>query len=167
MSRIVFVDSLAYTGRGEVLRVRRDGRLLVESPTGKVHRVRPEDARDVEHGTRSSPVLERTPTYGPADLSAVPKEEPREWPEYLEWLRTQPCARCGKTAPSEPSHHPAEGHGSMGMKCPDVRAIPLCARCHRTGPLAHHRIPFARTWVEDQIAFYTITWAAQVGEVPR
>ena len=34
--------------------------------------------------------------------------------------------------PVDPHHQPEKGHGSMGMKAPDTRCIPLC-RAHHTG----------------------------------
>lgn len=68
-------------------------------------------------------------------------------PQYLAWLRLQPCAVCLKRggtlqnaaliqgSPTEAAH---VGERGLGQKCPDREAIPLCGEHHRTGPLAHH-----------------------------
>jgi hypothetical protein len=57
-------------------------------------------------------------------------------PAYLSWIRTQPCIRCDRQ-PSEAHHQPAVGHSSVGSKCDDTRAVPLCtehhAELHRRG----------------------------------
>jgi len=165
----VYVCSLAYTGIGEVLRERRDGRLVVADATGRTHRVRPENCRELGPQARPSPALERllsTPVYArPPDAEPRPKPETGRLPEYLAWLRRQPCARCGVSVGVEASHHPAEKQGAMGLKCPDARAIPLCARCHRTGPRAHHSRPFDRDWVEGVIAASTRAWVRSLGGV--
>lgn len=49
---------------------------------------------------------------------------------YLAYIRSLPCEKCGSVPPCEAHHQPAIGHGSMGSKCSDYRAIPLCSSCH-------------------------------------
>ena len=74
------------------------------------------------------------------------------WPNrdaaYLAWVRTLPCLLCG--AHAEAAH---TGHdGGMGFKAADRSAIPLCHRCHRTGPQSYHAIgrrAFAALWCVD------------------
>ena len=158
-NRRVYVQSLAYLGVGEVLRERRDGRLVVETPTGRTHRVRPEDCRDLGQQHRPSQPLETAPDYGRSEGEAQPKPETERLPAYLAWLRKQLCARCG-CYDAEASHHPAEKQGSMGLKAPDARAIPLCRSCH----MKHHQKPLARDWVEEQIAASTRAWVRSLGD---
>lgn len=57
---------------------------------------------------------------------------------YLDFIRSCPCIICmllapslPHTGPSEPHHHNKDGHGGKGIKCPDIRAIPLCFDHHR------------------------------------
>lgn len=60
----------------------------------------------------------------PSELPNVP---------WLGVLRQMPCAHCGENLrPLREAHHVETG--GMGMKCPDVYAIPLCAACHAS----HH-----------------------------
>jgi len=51
---------------------------------------------------------------------------PLRCPEYLDWLRDQSCAVCGRR-PAEPAHGPVNGIGSKG---PDNEAVPLCHLHH-------------------------------------
>ena len=52
--------------------------------------------------------------------------QPARNPRYLAWIRTLPCLVCGKT---------------MGIEAsPDISAIPLCARHHRTGRDSYHKL---------------------------
>lgn len=61
-----------------------------------------------------------------------------------------PCAVCGKPGPSEAAHGPVAG---MGMKGDDMEALPLCARCHRTGAMSMHQLGswelFGEVWEID------------------
>lgn len=53
-----------------------------------------------------------------------------EEPMYTDWLRHQPCARCGKHGQSQ-AHH-ATGHGKgLGQRNHDRMAFGLCHDCHR------------------------------------
>lgn len=48
--------------------------------------------------------------------------------EYLAWVRTMPCIRCGK--PGEPHHVIGIGLGTMGGKASDIHTMPLCREHH-------------------------------------
>lgn len=48
---------------------------------------------------------------------------------YTAWLRTQPCARCGRF-PVEVAHQRILLGGGMGMKPSDYDALPMCHGCH-------------------------------------
>ena len=54
-----------------------------------------------------------------------------EEPEYLKFVRSQPCAMAGNGPCSGEmhAHHPQGGKG-MGTRNHDSRAIPLCAKHH-------------------------------------
>jgi hypothetical protein len=58
-------------------------------------------------------------------------------PKYLAWIRTHSCVVCGASRGIEASH--AGPHG-LGQKSPDLSAIPLCARHHRTGNDSYHKL---------------------------
>lgn len=65
-------------------------------------------------------------------MRTQPKQTVVRDPDYLKWIRTLPCSACG-TSSAVAHHHPAAGHSSVGLKCDDTRAIPLC-------PICHHRV---------------------------
>ena len=58
-------------------------------------------------------------------------------PEYLQWIRTLPCSVCHTTRAVEAAH---TGPHGLSQKSPDVSAIPLCARHHRTGNDSYHKL---------------------------
>ena len=58
-------------------------------------------------------------------------------PRYLAWIRTLPCLVCGRTTGIEAAH---TGPHGMAQKSPDISAIPLCARHHRTGRDSYHKL---------------------------
>jgi len=49
--------------------------------------------------------------------------------KYLEWIRRQPCLRCGRV-PSQAAHQ-GLGYRAMGKKQPDSYTVPLCFECHQ------------------------------------
>lgn len=66
------------------------------------------------------------------------QRQPREYdPDYLAWLRTQPCCICGDDVSVEASHlrvgsiNHGKPIGALGMKSSDRWALPLCSRHHR------------------------------------
>lgn len=51
-------------------------------------------------------------------------------PRYLDFIRMQPCASCGKPGPSDP-HHASWVDGTRASgKADDAFAYPLCRVCH-------------------------------------
>jgi hypothetical protein len=56
---------------------------------------------------------------------------------YLAWIRTLPCLICGARRGIEASH---TGPHGLGQKSPDLSAIPLCTRHHRTGKDSYHKL---------------------------
>ena len=93
----------------------------------------------------------------------IPKPKTPRSSRYLAWLRTLPCAWCGRGPPSDASHH---GRRGVGIKASDLLAVPLCRACHRH----HHGIrpagssplptsakwPGARAWTGEEVR----EWAA-------
>ncbi len=78
---------------------------------------------------------------------STPRRGPERDAKYLAWIRTLPCAACGRHAPSEAAH--TGDDGGMSQKASDYSAIPLCPGCHRTGRFAYHRLSraaFERAW---------------------
>lgn len=54
-----------------------------------------------------------------------PKMKRWESKKYLDWIKTQTCAKC--SLPAEPHHLKGIGHMSgLGVKAPDWAAMPLC-----------------------------------------
>lgn len=56
------------------------------------------------------------------------RKPPGRDPEWLAWVRTFPCCKCGRRAPSE-AHHTTFGRGK-GQKAADNETMPLCLLCH-------------------------------------
>ena len=52
--------------------------------------------------------------------------------DYLEWLREQDCICCGLHTDRMPPHHfiGEGGMSGMGLKAPDLFAMPMCLDCH-------------------------------------
>jgi hypothetical protein len=53
--------------------------------------------------------------------------DPVRNPAFLSWIRSQPCGRCGCSAPSDPHHIFGS---SVSLKSSDIFTIPLCRACH-------------------------------------
>ncbi|EKG4882426.1 DUF968 domain-containing protein [Escherichia coli] len=55
----------------------------------------------------------------------------RRWvnEKYTRWVKTQPCACCGKLA-DDPHHLIGHGQGGMGTKAHDLFVLPLCRKHH-------------------------------------
>ncbi len=68
-------------------------------------------------------------------MNAQPKPVRRRDEKYLAWIRKQKCCVSHlQSPPSDPieAHHVRkEGHGGMGTKPDDSRAVPLCTYLHR------------------------------------
>lgn len=62
------------------------------------------------------------------------KTLPAEDPHYLDFIRSQPCLICQRPW-VDPHHQTEAGQGTMGGKCSDYRAVPLCGGIdgHHTG----------------------------------
>lgn len=76
--------------------------------------------------------------------ASIKKSRPEKDPEYLRWLRSQPCAieTCSSQYHFRPQDmieaaHIGEIRG-LRQKCSDREAIPLCVDHHRNGPVSHH-----------------------------
>lgn len=64
--------------------------------------------------------------------SFMKRPKRRRWvnEKYTRWVKTQPCACCGKPA-DDPHHLIGHGQGGMGTKAHDSFTIPLCRKHHR------------------------------------
>jgi hypothetical protein len=62
-------------------------------------------------------------------------ETPARDYKYLAFLRKLCCVVCGSFWRVEAAHFGAHG---MSSKASDYDALPLCRKCHRTGPKAYH-----------------------------
>ena len=58
-------------------------------------------------------------------------------PEYLRFIRGQPCCVCGRTWGIEAAH---TGPRGLGQKASDHSCIPLCWKHHRTGRDSYHTL---------------------------
>ena len=58
-------------------------------------------------------------------------------PRYLDYVRTLPCADCGKPGPSDPHHESWIDGTRAGGKPDDAFALPLCRVCHTLHHTGH------------------------------
>ncbi|ENV4490819.1 DUF968 domain-containing protein, partial [Shigella flexneri] len=63
--------------------------------------------------------------------SFMKRPKRRRWvnEKYKRWVKTQPCACCGKPA-GDPHHLIGHGQGGMGTKSHDIFTLPLCREHH-------------------------------------
>src|ERR1041385_6644521 len=64
------------------------------------------------------------------------RTKPERNPVYLRWIRRQPCVICGCTWGVEAAH---TGPRGLSQRASDYSAVPLCRRCHQTGPHSYHK----------------------------
>jgi len=67
--------------------------------------------------------------YPDPTVLAFPKPVRLEDPDYLRFIRRQPCVLCG--AAPEAHHVVPRGGGKTGARVSDYRCVPLCGRHHR------------------------------------
>jgi hypothetical protein len=65
------------------------------------------------------------------------KNPPEKNPAYLAFIRKLPCSVCCKTWGIEAAHFGGRG---LGQKSSDLQTLPLCRKCHRTGPESYHTL---------------------------
>ena len=52
-------------------------------------------------------------------------------PQYLDWLRDQPCMTCGRMPNIDDRNQASHvGVSNFGIKPPDNQCVPQCGRCH-------------------------------------
>ncbi len=63
--------------------------------------------------------------------SFMKRPKRRRWvnEKYTRWVKTQPCACCGKPA-DDPHHLIGHGQGGIGTKAHDIFTLPLCREHH-------------------------------------
>jgi hypothetical protein len=64
-------------------------------------------------------------------------QPPERSQAYLKFIRRFLCVCCGETRYVEAAHFGPHG---IGQKASDFDALPLCPRCHRTGPHSYHKL---------------------------
>lgn len=103
-----------------------------------------------------------------------------ELPEYLAWVRKQPCAQCGTRLQIEGHHathgdtvapgeqRPAKSVGARrgkGQRAHDHFLIPLCLKCHAalhrlSGPFKWWTKRELRGWQDSQVATHRAHYEA-------
>lgn len=160
----VYVRQPRRWGFGEYVRTRRDGKIIVRFHwDGREHACSPDSVAELEGSLpRVLPPFAsaHTPNYERRPHRPQPKDRTCRDEKYLVWVRTHPCSACSTEVGIEAHHQPREKHGAVGMKCSDMRTIPLCVRCHHR----HHNVRrLDREWVEGKISGMLIKWAREVG----
>ncbi|MDE9553394.1 DUF968 domain-containing protein [Xenorhabdus bovienii] len=65
----------------------------------------------------------------PASFMRLPKLQRWRNTQWLQWVKSQPCAACQRPA-DDPHHIIGHGQGGMGTKAHDLFCLPLCRECH-------------------------------------
>lgn len=87
-------------------------------------------------------------------MANLAKTKPWRSPRYLAWVRSQPCASCGR--PATDAHHENEpGQGTLGGKCGDERTIPLCRECHDLRHLLGRGVLW---WLDVEAVILRLNW---------
>ena len=86
----------------------------------------------------------------------IQKVQPWRSNRYLDWVRSKPCAQCGKPDQSEAHHIIGISGGFMGGKVGDNLAVPLCHHCHMELHDAHIDLEAQVAWLvrTQAIAFH-------------
>ena len=104
---------------------------------------------------RKTPLSARKPMQRRRKETSKRAQRDTRWrsPEYLAWIRTLPCCRCG--GPGGDPHHVIGlnwGLSGMGTKAPDSYVMPACRACHQD----IHRLPelqrYQPDWLRHTIA---------------
>lgn len=145
-------------------RVRLTGsQKLVRCGPGKVRAVsaRVTLRRDPLGGAENEEELRVIPhAAAPVELVEQPKPHTARSSTHLAFVRSRPCAWCGRRTGVEASHHGARG---TSIKATDYGAIPLCGGpegCH-THHTNHHGLPKS-TMTHDQLGDWFTTQALKV-----
>ena len=151
----VYVRAPFRQGAGVVESV-AGGKVRVRMDAGSRAKVAPEHVHPLSDAPRAGGnTLTREPAYDGGELAVVAKEPALRSRAYCAWIRTLRCEWCSKPAPSEVSHHPEDGHGSVAMKTSDIDTLPLCRRCHgewhQRGTLGRMTGEQARQWAQIRI----------------
>ena len=95
---------------------------LVRPGPGKIRRVTAGVTKRLPNITGSWQAQSERP------IVSQPKDPPARAPSFLDFVRTMPCASCGKPGPSEAHHFTT---GGVAMKGSDYFVAPQCVECHR------------------------------------
>lgn len=121
-------------------------------------------------GAKPMPLERRTPLERTRMRRKPTRVKPGYDPKLRRWLRSLPCAVCGKPAPSEVSHERRKGTG-LALKAADSRAWPSCRPCHRN--YEARRGFFAMTgeqrqaWTDETCALLGEAYARAFGSEPE
>ena len=78
-------------------------------------------------------------------MRSFPKHGSLRCPEYLAFVRRQPCQWCDRAAPSEPHHWPLKARGYTD----DTATCALCRPCHRR---AHEPVEISHPSLDQLVA---------------
>lgn len=76
-----------------------------------------------------------------------------EDPEYIRWIKEQPCNQCGRQRGCDAHHRTGTG---MAMRAHDHSAMPLCRECHMefhagSGPFKEMKKQARRDYQDEAI----------------
>jgi hypothetical protein len=84
-------------------------------------------------------------------MTIYPDPKPVRWenPEYLDYIRSQPCLSCGAVG-IQPGfivpHHVSLKNQGWGTKPPDYQTVPLCRTCHNLEETGYGMKQFDLLW---------------------
>ncbi|EED0193493.1 DUF968 domain-containing protein, partial [Escherichia coli] len=106
-----------------------------EQTATSILKQRTKNLAPLPHAHQQKPPQEKTVVSIAVDPespeSFMKRPKRRRWvnEKYTHWVKTQPCACCGKPA-DDPHHLIGHGQGGMGTKSHDIFTLPLCREHH-------------------------------------
>ncbi|EFH3054983.1 TPA: DUF968 domain-containing protein [Escherichia coli] len=106
-----------------------------EQTATSILKQRTKNLAPLPHAHQQNPPQEKTVVSIAVDPespeSFMKRPKRRRWvnEKYTRWVKTQPCACCGKPA-DDPHHLIGHGQGGMGTKSHDIFTLPLCREHH-------------------------------------
>ncbi|EJV1884574.1 DUF968 domain-containing protein, partial [Escherichia coli] len=106
-----------------------------EQTATSILKQRTKNLAPLPHAHQQKPPQEKTVVSIAVDPespeSFMKRPKRRRWvnEKYTHWVKTQPCACCGKPA-DDPHHLIGHGQGGMGAKSHDIFTLPLCREHH-------------------------------------
>lgn len=152
LDRFRGMDTATATKTGHILNLTLSiGDILDETPESNVVEM------DAKYGQQAKILRQSSFFRTPEVWAAVGSDE-----DFLAWVRTQSCAYCNATGPSEAAHVRRISSGAgTGIK-PTYAAIPLCHKHHAAQHHAGESALGGKDWFDKKRIEYVQQWCWEV-----